>query len=155
MLREREGSEIFPNLDRVSLQGPSQNCLGLAYSDICCPCILPAMAFTMKIVAPSTSYISARPVVSASRSSRSAGGRARLVIEAKTVWQLAPQPAGKSEDINLTDAINTQKSFTSVGDKKHQDAEQVGWPRTCTKGYGWGLMLQRQRLGGRLLGRIR
>lgn len=48
------------------------------------------------------------------------------MIEAKTVWQLAPQGGKTMEEINLTDAINTQKSFTSVGDKEHQDAEQVG-----------------------------
>ena len=82
------------------------------------------MAYTMRTLAPSTSYISARPAVLSARSSRCVGGRARLVIEAKTVWQLAGQ--GGKEEINLTDAINTQKSFTSVGDKKHQDAEQVG-----------------------------
>lgn len=83
------------------------------------------MAFTMKTVAPSTSLISARPIVLSARSARPVGGRARLVIEAKTVWQLAPQGGKSLEEINLTDAINAQKSFTSVGDKKHQDAEQV------------------------------
>ena len=84
------------------------------------------MTFTMKTVAPSTSFIRARPIVVAGRSGRLTGGRARLVIEAKTVWQLAPQGGKTMEEINLTDAINTQKSFTSVGDKAHQDAEQVG-----------------------------
>ena len=94
------------------------------------------MAYNMKTLAPSTSYISARPAVLSARSGRAAGGRARLVIEAKTVWQLASQ--GGKEEINLTDAINTQKSFTSVGDKKHEDAEQVGVAfAPAQKDMGW------------------
>ncbi|EIE22592.1 hypothetical protein COCSUDRAFT_63737 [Coccomyxa subellipsoidea C-169] len=83
------------------------------------------MAFTMKSVAPSTRFLSPRPVALTARSSRGLVGRSQLVIEAKTVWQLAPKSGKTLEALNLTDDINTQKSFVSVGDKKHQDAEQI------------------------------
>jgi hypothetical protein len=84
------------------------------------------MAFSMKSVAPSTRFLSPRPVALSARSSRGPVGRSLLVIEAKTVWQLAPK-SGKNmmEALTLTDEISNQKSFVSVGDKKHQDAEQV------------------------------
>lgn len=79
----------------------------------------------MKSVAPSTRFLSPRPVALTARSSRGPVGRSQLVIEAKTVWQLAPKSGKTLEALTLTDDINTQKSFVSVGDKKHQDAEQV------------------------------
>jgi hypothetical protein len=54
--------------------------------------------------------------------------RSRLVIKAETIWQLAPQSGSASKNLEyltLNESIGTKKSFVSVGDKKHQDAEQV------------------------------
>jgi hypothetical protein len=84
------------------------------------------MAFSMKSFAPSTRFLSPRPVALTARSGRSAVGRSQLLIRAETIWQLAPK-SGKqvAEPLTLTDIIGTQKSFVSVGDQKHQDAEQV------------------------------
>lgn len=48
------------------------------------------------------------------------------MIQAKTIWQLSPQTGAKNlEFIELNDEINTKKSYVSVGDKQHADAERV------------------------------
>ena len=84
------------------------------------------MAFTMKTVAPSTKLLSPRPLSIRARTSRATYGRSRLVIEAKTVWQLEAGGANKNkETVTLNDEINQEKSFVSVGDKAHSDAERV------------------------------
>ena len=84
------------------------------------------MAFTMKTVAPSTRLLSPRPLSIRARTSRATFGRSRLVIEAKTVWQLEAGGANKNkETVTLNDEINQEKSFVSVGDKAHSDAERV------------------------------
>ena len=84
------------------------------------------MAFTMKTIAPSTKLLSPRPLSIRARTSRATFGRSRLVIEAKTVWQLEAGGANKNkETVTLNDEINQEKSFVSVGDKAHSDAERV------------------------------
>ena len=80
----------------------------------------------MKTVAPSTRLLSPRPLSIRARTSRATFGRTRLVIEAKTVWQLEAGGANKNkETVTLNDEINQEKSFVSVGDKANSDAERV------------------------------
>ncbi|CAK0782993.1 hypothetical protein CVIRNUC_006188 [Coccomyxa viridis] len=80
----------------------------------------------MKTVAPSTKLLSPRPLSIRARTSRATFGRSRLVIEAKTIWQLEAGGANKNkETVTLNDEINQEKSFVSVGDKAHSDAERV------------------------------
>jgi hypothetical protein len=84
------------------------------------------MAYSMKTVAPSTRLLSPRPVAIRARASRATFGRSRLVIEAKTVWQLEAGGANKNkETVTLNDKINESKSLVSVSDNKHSDAERV------------------------------
>ena len=84
------------------------------------------MAYSMKTVAPSTRLLSPRPVAIRARASRATFGRSRLVIEAKTVWQLEAGGANKNkETVTLNDKINESKSLVSVGDNKHSGAEKV------------------------------
>ena len=84
------------------------------------------MAFSMKTVAPSTRLLSPRPLSIRARTSRATFGRSRLVIEAKTVWQLEAGGANKNkETVTLNDEINQEKSLVSVGDKANSDAERV------------------------------
>ena len=84
------------------------------------------MAYSMKTVAPSAKLLSPRPLSIRARTSRATFGRSRLVIEAKTVWQLEAGGANKNnETVTLNDKINQSKSFVSVGDNKTQGAEKV------------------------------
>ena len=84
------------------------------------------MAYTMKTVAPSARLLSPRPLSIRARTSRPTFGRSRLVIEAKTVWELEAGGANKNkESVVLNDKINESKSLVSVGDSKHGDAEKV------------------------------
>lgn len=83
------------------------------------------MAFKMSAVAPSTKFLAPRPVALRAQCRRPAG-RSALMIQAKTIWQLSPQTGAKNlEFIELNDEINTKKSYVSVGDKQHADAERV------------------------------
>ena len=84
------------------------------------------MAFSMKTVAPSTKLLAPRPLSIRARTSRATFGRSRLVIEAKTVWELEAGGANKNkETVTLNDKINESKSLVSVGDSKHEGAEKV------------------------------
>ncbi len=84
------------------------------------------MAYSMKTVAPSTKLLAPRPLSIRARTSRATFGRSRLVIEAKTVWELEAGGANKNkETVILNDKINESKALVSVGDSKHEGAERV------------------------------
>lgn len=84
------------------------------------------MAYSMKTVAPSTRLLAPRPVSIRARTSRATFGRSRLVIEAKTVWQLEAGGANKNQEVfTLNDKMNESKLLVTAGDNKHEGAEKV------------------------------
>ncbi len=85
----------------------------------------------MKLTAPSTGFLAPKTVALRAQCRR-AVGRSALMVQAKTIWQLAPQSGDNAknfETLTLNDEINTSKSFVSVGDQRHPDAERV-WSLT-------------------------